>query len=106
MARPQHRAKSVVPYVRSYGFESVAHMNRHDAEIAAILERHEELRHRSEVRSLLMVAHEVGDWYPVTAYLSLARKKRGDLSADRLAADVKAQWKAGNRGKKGDWRDS
>lgn len=80
-------------------------MERFDDEIRAMMERYEEHRHRSEVRTLIGFAVAGGGWEPVTRYLALARKKRGDAGADRLAADVKAQWKLGNRGEKGDWRE-
>jgi hypothetical protein len=102
--RAPAKKDEVAPYSRLHSFESREHMDRHDAEIMAIMERYEEHRHRSEVRTLIRIRVDLGSWKSVQAYLALARKKRGELSANRLADDVKAQWLAGNRGIKGDWR--
>lgn len=58
----------------------------------------ETIRHRSEVR--WCCAHPSR----TIEYVDQVRRRRGDEAADRLLADARAQWAAGNRGKPGDWR--
>ena len=62
-------------------------------------------RHQCEVRLVLSrTDNDGGDWGWATMYLGMVEKKRGKEARDSLAADVKAQWKLGNRGKMDDWR--
>ena len=58
----------------------------------------EQARHRCEVRWCCNNPSRVND------YVDQVRRRRGDEAADRLLADARAQWAAGNRGEPGDWR--
>ena len=60
----------------------------------------ETIRHRSEVRWCCAHPSRVAE------YVADVRRKRGDESADRLLADSRSQWAAGNRGRPGEWRDA
>lgn len=62
----------------------------------------EEERHRCEVRQVLRWRTE--DRSKALEYLSKVRQKRGDMAADKLEKDVRAQWSLGNKGIEGDWR--
>ena len=61
-----------------------------------------EHRHRCEVRQVL--AWRAEDRDKAMKYLALVLQKRGDNVATKLEKDCKAQWAAGNRGEKDDWR--
>lgn len=63
----------------------------------------DDLRHKCEVRQVL--SWRAKDRNKALEYLSLVRKKRGDLVADKLEKDCKEQWSRGNRGEKGEWYD-
>lgn len=61
-------------------------------------------RHRSEVREWLRRGSDKpADW--VKKLLTDIAKRRGMEAAERLRKDIVAQWKAGNRGAFGDWRE-
>lgn len=105
VVRYRPKEKKPAPCNRLEHFESREAMERHDAEIAALMESYEEKRHQAEVTTLCGMAAAAGEWEPITRYLAIVRKKRGDAGADRLARDIKAQWKAGNRGERGSWRN-
>ena len=63
----------------------------------------EEHRHRCEVRQVLAWRVQHGlEW--VKEWLDGVAKKRGQAAADRLRADCRTQWAAGNRGEWSDWR--
>jgi len=64
----------------------------------------EEYRHRCEVRELLRLGVEK-DHFAVDARIDAIEKARGATSANRLRSDYKTQWRAGNRGTHGDWRE-
>lgn len=72
--------------------------------VLAECERTDQERHRCEVRFLIGIRHEFGSWDPHVGYLDTVEKKRGKESRDRLAGDVRDQWKKGNRGAQGDWK--
>ncbi len=78
-------------------------MPRADAERMASedVERH---RHRCEVRTILRKYAAEGI-SGVDQFIELVAKIRGDSAAARLREDAIAQWKAGNRGNEGDWRE-
>lgn len=64
----------------------------------------EQHRHRCEVRSVLRWRVAQGsDW--VDEWLTGVEKARGKGAAERLRADCREQWRRGNRGEAGDWRD-
>ncbi len=63
----------------------------------------EDRRHRCEVRQVLVWLRERGAKW-VKDWLAGVHKHRGQAAADRLRADCRAQWNAGNRGQPGDWR--
>ena len=85
-------------------FDERAAIAQHDGGITlaaaeAMAQAHvEQTRHRSEVR--WCCAHPSR----VREYADQVRRRRGDEAADRLLADARAQWAAGNRGEPGDWR--
>jgi hypothetical protein len=62
----------------------------------------EEERHRCEVRQVLRWRAE--DREKAMEFLTKVRKKRGDITAEKLAKDCKEQWSRGNKGIEGDWR--
>jgi RNase P protein component len=63
----------------------------------------EEERYRCEVRQVLRWRSE--DREKAMEFLTNVRKRRGDITAEKLAKDCKEQWSKGNRGIKGDWRE-
>lgn len=64
----------------------------------------EAYRHRCEVWELLRLGAAKGH-LAVDAQILRIEEKRGAESANRLRADYKTQWRAGNRGTHGDWRE-
>lgn len=62
-------------------------------------------RHRCEVRYALGV-RAGGGYEALLAFLTLVAKRRGKAAARALLADTRAQWRAGNRGLPGDWREA
>jgi len=102
--RPQHKAAKVLPYNRLDSFDSHDAMERHDAALAEIMAAHDEPRHRSEVRRLLYLRNGCENWDSIQSYLVTVKRKRGEIAHDRLASDIKSQWRAGNRGNPNDWR--
>ena len=63
----------------------------------------EEKRYRCEVRQILRWRAE--DREKAMEFLTNVRKRRGDITAEKLAKDCKEQWSKGNRGIEGDWRE-
>lgn len=64
----------------------------------------EQHRHRCEVRQVLKwTAKDSGAG---KRYLQAVERARGKDAADTLRKDLIAQWKAGNRGAEGDWRET
>lgn len=67
--------------------------------------RSESWRHQCEVRWLLRRIDQASDKRKTSdEYIGLVRKSRGDDAADKLLADVRAQWSKGNRGAEGLWK--
>lgn len=64
----------------------------------------EQCRHRCEVRELLRFGMDRSHQY-VDGRILKIEEARGADAANRLRADYKAQWRAGNRGEFGDWRE-
>lgn len=64
----------------------------------------EQCRHRCEVRELLRLGND-RNHLEVDARIMGIEEKRGASSANRLRTDYKTQWRAGNRGEFGDWRE-
>jgi RNase P protein component len=62
----------------------------------------EEERYRCEVRQVLRWRAE--DREKAMDFLTNVRKRRGDITAEKLAKDCKEQWSRGNKGIEGDWR--
>ena len=83
--------------------EFEAGFNREEAERLANedVERH---RHRCEIRTMLRKADSEGP-EAIGEYLLKVERARGAESAERLRAEARAQWQAGNRGKDGEWRE-
>ena len=63
----------------------------------------EEERYRCEVRQILRWRAE--DREKAMDFLTNVRKRRGDITAEKLAKDCKEQWSKGNKGIEGDWRE-
>jgi RNase P protein component len=63
----------------------------------------EEERYRCEVRQILRWRAE--DREKAMEFLTNVRKRRGDITAEKLAKDCKEQWSRGNKGIEGDWRE-
>ena len=63
----------------------------------------EEERYRCEVRQVLRWRAE--DREKAMEFLTNVRKRRGDITAEKLAKDCKEQWSRGNKGIEGDWRE-
>jgi hypothetical protein len=64
----------------------------------------EEHRHRCEVREWLRRGKDKdAEW--LTGLIKGIAAKRGKPAAERLWRDIRQQWKLGNRGEFGDWRD-
>lgn len=67
----------------------------------------EEERHRCEVRDWIrrraQMDPEAGRAW-LRQVIEDIRKKRGKDAAERLKSDIAEQWKHGNRGAPGDWR--
>lgn len=61
----------------------------------------EEHRHRCEVRWCLTNGSE---WFKT--YIAGVAQARGKAAAERLRADVRAQFAAGNRGGEGEWKET
>lgn len=69
---------------------------------AAAIDLH---RHRCEVRQILRWRYERGqEW--VKAHFEKMAEKRGAEAVDRLIADCRQQWRAGNTGHAGEWRET
>lgn len=73
------------------------------------MQEDEERRHVCEVREWLkrraaMGPQEGKPW--LSKVLQDIAKKRGAAAAERLRNDIGSQWKAGNRGEPGDWRET
>ena len=62
----------------------------------------EEERHRCEVRQILKWRGQ--DRNKAIDYIAEVRKRRGDITADKLHKEAVYQWNAGNRGLQGDWK--
>lgn len=61
-------------------------------------------RHRSEVRE--WIRRGIGkDKQWLQDVMKGIAKVRGRAAAETLWRDIRAQWKAGNRGEPGDWRE-
>lgn len=56
-----------------------------------------EEKHRCEVREILRMSEP-------KKFMALVEKRRGRETADKLWQIVLAQYRAGNRGERGDWR--
>ncbi len=63
----------------------------------------EEFRHRCETSEWIRRAGTNGGWQWLAERLNNIEARRGKLAADRLRADIKAQWALGNRGD--GWRE-
>jgi RNase P protein component len=61
----------------------------------------EEERHRAEVRQVLRWRAE--DREKAMEFLTNVRKRRGDITAEKLAKDCKEQWSKGSKGEYGKW---
>lgn len=92
-----------MPYVRLWGFESREAMDEFDRAVLEHRLTHEDHRHRCEVREVIRRAVERKSWDKTVSYLQLVEKKRGREAHDRLARDVREQYRLGNRGI-GDWK--
>lgn len=70
-----------------------------------MLDNIEQFRFQCEVRELLRwgVSKPRGT---VGGYLALVESKRGKLKRDQLEAAYVEQWSLGNRGERGEWRES
>lgn len=61
-------------------------------------------RHRCEVREWLKRGIEEPKEWVKQLFVDIA-KRRGAKAAQRLKDDISDQWKRGNRGEWGDWRN-
>jgi len=64
----------------------------------------EQYRHECEVREV--IKKRIADRLNALEYLNLVEQKRGKKAGDRLRNDVLTQWRLGNRGEHGDWRET
>jgi len=63
----------------------------------------DEERHRCEIREWLRRGRDKPKEWVVDLLRDIA-KRRGKPAAQRIGRDLSQQWKAGNRGEPGDWR--
>lgn len=64
----------------------------------------EQERRRCEIRELLRLGAQKGHEEVAQRFIKI-EAKRGAAATDRLRSDYKTQWRAGNRGTHGDWRE-
>jgi hypothetical protein len=68
----------------------------------------EQRRHECECREWIKRRAAMGPQDGKTWLAQVMRdieKRRGKVAAERLRNDIVGQWKAGNRGEYGDWRE-
>ena len=64
----------------------------------------ETYRHQCEVRTCLRLSNEKGK-KALRDYLDGCLSRRGQYATDLLKQDIAEQWKLGNRGEDGEWRE-
>jgi hypothetical protein len=64
----------------------------------------ETYRHQCEVRTCIRISIENGKDV-LRAHLDGCEQKRGKEAVEKLKTDISTQWKLGNKGESGEWRE-